>query len=256
MEREHRQVITEWDGRTAIVRLNRPPVNALDSGIITDAEAVFRELAETDAGAVVLTGAGQCFSAGLDLKVVPTYGPEAQRSMITSVNRLLRLLYSYPRPVVAAVNGHAIAGGFVVLLACDYRVGSSSPCKLGLTEARAGIPFPAAAMAILQAELTPAAARTLTLMAHNVSPERARQQGSLDELRSGEEVLPRALQVAQDLAQIPPRTYARIKRQLRGAVIACLDDLIAHGTDPMLSGWLDTEAATGAAALLRGEAGA
>lgn len=255
MERERRHVIVEWDGRIAIVRLNRPPVNALELNIVTEAEATFDELAETDVGAVIFTGAGECFSAGLDLKAVPGYGPEEQRRMITSVNRFLGRLYGYPRPVVAAVNGHAIAGGFVVILACDYRVGPASACKLGLTEARAGIPFPAAAMAVLQAELTPAAARVLTLVARNMRPQSAREHGILDELQPAGEVLARALGVARDLAQIPSGTYARIKRQLRAAVLARLDDLVSRGTDPMLGGWLDAEAATGAAAILRGEAG-
>jgi enoyl-CoA hydratase len=205
---------------------------------------------------VVVTGMGQAFSAGLDLKVVPTYGPEEQRAMITAANRFLTRLYSLPRPTIAAVNGHAIAGGFVVVIACDYRIGTARPCKIGLTEARAGIPFPAAAMAILRAELSPPVARVLTLVARNVGPDAARAQGVLDELEPPDRVLSRAMEVARDMARIPAEAYVRIKEQLRGEVTARLQDLIARGGDPMFASWIGSDAPAAAAAVLRKESGA
>jgi enoyl-CoA hydratase len=227
-------------------------VNALELGIATEAEERLREVEESDAGALVLTGSGECFSAGLDLKVVPRYSHEQQRAMIAAANRLLTRLYGYPRPVVAAVNRHAIAGGFVLALACDYRVGPEAGCKLGLTEARAGIPFPAAAMAILTAELAPAPARILTLYARNVDPSTARAYGALDETVPAARIRERATAVARDMAAIPRDTFARIKRQLRGDVMARLEDIVTGGTDPLLQSWLGAEAAGAAAAVLRG----
>ena len=241
----------ERDGPVAVVRLDRPPVNALELELATQGAKVIDDLAASDARAVVLTGTGSCFSAGLDLRLVPTYGAEQQRALVAAANRFLTSLYSFSRPVVAAVNGHAIAGGFVLLITSDYRIGPRGEFKIGMTEARAGIPFPAAALEIVRAQLPPPAARVLTLVARNVDPERARGYGALDELEPPERVLPRAMDVARDLAGIPAAAYASIKNQLRGALTARLEDMIARGTDPMLSSWLGSESAGAARRLLR-----
>lgn len=243
------------DGPIAILRLDRPPVNALELDMAMQAFEVLDDIIASDARAVVVTGTGEAFSAGLDLKVVPAYGPEEQRAMITAANRFLTRLYSLPRPTIAAVNGHAIAGGFVIVIACDYRIGTARPCKIGLTEARAGIPFPAAAMAILRAELSPPVARVLTLVARNVGPDAARAQGVLDELEPPDRVLPRAMEVARDMARIPAEAYARIKEQLKGEVTGRLEELIARGADPMFAAWIGSGAPAAAAAVLRGESG-
>src|SRR5437773_2029575 len=124
------QVVIEHDGPVAVFRLNRPPANAIDLGFAAELETALTAVASGEARAIVVTGTQECFSAGLDLKVVPRYGLEQQRAMVTAVNRLLAQLYACRLPVVAAVTGHAIAGGLVVALACDYRVGTTAPCKL------------------------------------------------------------------------------------------------------------------------------
>ena len=110
----------------ALVRFERPPANAieLESAVALE-ETLARLEADVETRAVVLTGHGEFFSAGLDLKVVPTYGPEQQRTMVMAINRLLGRLYGLGLPAVAAVNGHAIAGGLVVVLACDVRIGQA-----------------------------------------------------------------------------------------------------------------------------------
>jgi len=246
-------IALERDGAVAVFRFNRPPANAIDLNFADEIEAAFSDLlAEPDLGAIVVTGSGACFSAGLDLKRVPLYGPAEQRAMVTTINRMISRLYAAPLPVVGAINGHAIAGGLIVALVCDYRVGSSAPCKLGVTEARAGIPFPAAAMTVLRAELAPPVARVLALRADNVDPQTALAWGLVDELQPAERVLPVAVDVARGLARIPRDAYARIKRQLRAAAIAAIDETLARGSDPMLEAWLSAEAPAASAALLRG----
>src|SRR5512147_1108840 len=203
----------ERHGAVAVLRLAHPPVNAVDLELGRALERALDETLASDATALVLTGTGRAFSAGLNLKVVPLYGPAEQRAMIETANRVLARLYACPLPTVAAVNGHAVAAGLVLALACDQRVGPDAGALFGLTEARAGIPFPAAAMVIVRAELAPAAARTLTLVARNVDAARAAALGILDELVPAEAVLSRAIAIAEDLGTMPRGAYARIKHQ-------------------------------------------
>jgi enoyl-CoA hydratase len=235
----------------AVLTLDRAPVNAIELGLLGDARAALDELEKSAARALVVTGAGTCFSAGVDLKVVPTYGREQQRAMVEGINGLAARLYSLPIPCVAAVNGHAIAGGLVLALACDYRIAVDNGAAIGLTEARAGIPFPAVAMALVRGELPPPVARRLLLVSLNVSPEDALRDGIVDEICPPSEVVPRAKALAADLATIPRDAYARIKRQLRERTLAEIDEVVRTGRDPMLDGWLGPETEAASASLLR-----
>jgi enoyl-CoA hydratase/carnithine racemase len=234
----------------ATLYVDRPPVNAIDNQFLDRADAELLRLHDaTGLRALVITGAGHCFSAGLDLKIVPRYTPNEQLHTIDGINRLVARLYALPVPTIAAVNGHAIAGGLILALACDYRVGTNAPCQIGLTEARAGIPFPAVAMQVLQAELSPAIARRLTLLARNYGPEAAHADGILDELQPPERVLSRAQELATDLAGIPADAYRRVKHQLRAVTIAA-NRAVVEGRDPLADSWLSSEVGAASAALL------
>jgi enoyl-CoA hydratase/carnithine racemase len=166
------------------------------------------------------------------------------------VNRLMAAWYSFPRPLVCAVNGHAIAGGMIIALCGDYRVGCTQG-KLGLTELRAGVPYPAVPMAIVRAELSPPAARLLSLRSHLVDPEEALALGLVDELTSPEDVLQRALVVAAEMAELPAKAYWDAKRELRGDTIGQIAAVLEHG-DPLLDTWLDGGDPNAGAALLGG----
>lgn len=243
----------EHHGDVTVFRMQRPPANALDLEYALQLDAALMGLFTAgDTGAVVLTGAGSCFSAGLDLKTVPHYDRDQQRAMVGALNSLFARVYTADVPVVGAVNGHAIAGGLVLALACDYRVGPSAPCQLGLTEARVGVPFPVAAMAVVRAELAPPVARILTLQARNVGPEQALAWQVLDELEPPERVVARAVAVAQDMASLPRDSYPRIKRQLRADAIAPMEAALVEGKEPLLDAWLSNQAAAASAAVLRG----
>jgi enoyl-CoA hydratase len=249
-------VAIERDGDVAILRLARPPVNAFNLAFMDEAAAATARLREApDVAAVVLTGAGAHFSAGLDLKEVPLYGPEDQRAMVAKANRAMLDLHGFPKPVVAALNGSAIAGGLVFALACDFRVGTTAPtCKIGLTEVRAGIPFPAVALAIVRAELPAPSARRLLLGGRNVDPEAALALGILDELVPPERVLARACEVAKDLATASARAYAVTKLALRSATLAAMEKVVREDADPMMQAWLAPDSAAASRALLRGGA--
>jgi enoyl-CoA hydratase len=259
VERSHESggdtIAVSREGPVAILRIDRPPANAIDLGLARRMETVFDELMAAEPAALVVTGTGRFFSGGLDLKAVPTYGPEEQRAMLLVLNRVIARLYACPVPVVGAINGHAIAGAFILALTADYRVGPSEGAWFGLTEARVGIPFPAAAMIVLRGELAPQDVRFFTLWSRNVSPEEAQRRGVLDERVGRDAVLPRALDVARDMARIPADAYRRIKVQIRNDAIVRLEELNAGEDDPMLASWLSPESAAAAAGVLRGDEG-
>jgi len=238
----------------ALVRMNRPPANATDLEMAGEFESVLASIeARDEIHAVVLTGAGRCFSAGLDLKQLPAYDRAQQQEMVMRVNRMFGNLYALPLPTIAAVNGHAIAGGVILTLACDYRIGAEGDYKLGLAEVRVGVPFPVAAMTIVQSELTKPVARRMVLTGRNSSPQEAFASGVLDELHSPDRLLPRAMEVAREMAALPREHYRRTKRQLRAEAFARIADAIDNRNEPMLESWLSGETTAGAAQALKRE---
>jgi enoyl-CoA hydratase len=244
-----RHLRIEERGELALVRIDRPPANALDLELLEEGSRALEELRSAEPAAVVITGRNGYFSAGVDLTLVPTLDPAGQRQMVEGINRLFAGWYAFPRPVVSAVNGHAIAGGLILALCGDYRVAATEG-KLGLTELRAGVPYPAVAMAVVRAELGPVVARTLVLRAHLIEPREALELGVVDELQPPEDVLERAVDVAKQLAELPGSGYGLIKRQLRGETIELAEQVVASGADPALASWLGEETRDAAAAVL------
>ena len=237
-----------------ILSLDKPPVNAIDLELVLETEKALSRLKSDDnARALVITGTGPCFSAGLDLKVLPHYSPEKQREMVEALNRTVARLYALPIPTVAAVNGHAIAGGFILAISCDYRIGTRSSCQIGLTETRVGIPFPFSTMEVLKAELSPPVARRITLVGRNMGPEDALRCGVLDELEPADQVLPRAQEVALDLGKLPREGYAAIKRQLRSEPLTRIEHSLKTGSDPLFDSWITQEAKEASSELLKRE---
>jgi enoyl-CoA hydratase len=219
----------------ALLRLSKPPVNALWVELLDElAEALEREV-EAGTAAIVLTGAGTCFSAGIDTKAAAGADPEMQVEGVNAINRTVRTLFGLRIPVVAAVNGHALGGGLVIALACDLVLAASAPCKLGLTEVAAGVPFPAVALAAVRARLAPPVFNNLCLTGRTFGPQEALELGVADEVCAGD-LLDRAGAVAAELAGHP--AFARVKEQVRKEELAEMEELAEH--DPMLGSWLRT----------------
>lgn len=238
--------VDSHDGVT-VVRIQRPPANALEPGLLAEGAEVVAGLRAEPPAAVVITGSGGFFSGGVDLKLAPTLSVDEQRGMVAGINRMFTDWYGFPRPVVAAVNGHAVAGGMILALCADHRVGSRA-ATYGLTELRVGAPYPVAALAVVRAELDPAPARRLVLGAELVDAEAALAQGLVDELAEPEAVLERALAVAREFAALPSGTYETVKAQLRGPELAAIRAGIER--DPLAGGWLSDETADAARAAL------
>jgi enoyl-CoA hydratase len=244
------QVTIDDRDSVATVTMNRPPANAIDLTFLEELDRALLAIGELSSRAMILTGHGAMFSAGLDLKEVPRYGRAQQNLMLARLNEVIRRLYAMPIPTVAAVNGHAIAGGLILALACDWRIAVESGALFGLTEIRAGVPYPAAANAVVQAELAPATARELVLAGKNHGAERALALGVVDELQPASAVLERSQAKARELAMAPTEGYRRIKHQLRGRALAQMADAIA-ARDPLHDDWLFTDTKAAAARVLR-----
>ncbi len=229
----------------ATVWIERPPANALEIDSIRQLRSTVDVLRDDPAvRAVILTGAGPCFSAGLDLKVVPHYDRDRQRELLMGISTLVETLYGFPKPTVAAINGHAVAAGTLLALTCDTRIGPTGDCRFGFTGTRVGIPYPLAALEIVKGELPPPAVRRCLLGARTFGAEDALDMGVLDERVASTHVLDRAEAVARDLASMPATVYQRVKLQLRGDCLERMRATIDAAADPLLATWMDTDALT------------
>jgi len=226
--------LEERDGVT-VLAADRPPANAMDVELLREVVDAVKSLAESPPAALVLAGRPGFFSAGADLKAVPTYGPEEQRAAVEGINGMALGVYSLPCPVVGAITGHAIAGGMVLALCTDVRIASSEG-KYGLTEVKVGVPYPQAAIGVVRAELPPHAARLLALGNELIDARECVRLGAFDEVVAPSEVVPRALEVAAELAAMPAHVYARTKAELRGATITHLRKAVVE--DPLLGRWV------------------
>lgn len=230
------------DGST-LVCLDRPPVNALDLELVRAITAGIAQAIDEGAAALVLTGRGRCFCAGIDTKLAPTYTDEQRRAAIGAINSVVSAIYAAPVPIVAAVNGHALGGGLVLALACDLRVASGGEYRLALNEVAAGVPFPAGPLAVVRAELDPPVVRDLCLTGRAIGPEEALALRVVDELADPAELLERALERARELAS--HGAYEIVKRQLREPLAAQLAHIARTGDDPLLADGLARNTAPG-----------
>jgi enoyl-CoA hydratase len=208
---------TERDGVT-VLAIDRPPANALDIAVLEDLTAALEGFAAQPPRALVLTGRPGFFSAGLDLKALPTYAPEETRRLFAGAGRMLLAAYGLPCPVVSAITGHAIAGGFLLALCGDHRIASTEG-RYGLTEVKVALSFPAVAIGIAAAELSPHTARVLALSGRFAGADECVRAGAFDSAAPPEAVEDRALALAAELAAGDPDVYVRTKLQLRAAAL-------------------------------------
>jgi len=218
------------DGATSVT-LDDGTVNVLDLVALAEVTETFRALRDS---AVVLTGAGRAFCAGVDLRPVVEQGRGYVERFLPALDEMFLAVFDHPRPVVAAVNGHALAGGCILALAADRRLMSGG--TIGVTELAVGVPFPPAAFETVRMA---AGHRTadLLLTARRLDPEEALAVGLVDELVAPVELVELAVAAAVQLADIPAETFAFTKRQLRGEVRARIERDTAAQRDGLVDAW-------------------
>jgi enoyl-CoA hydratase len=210
----------EERGQITIVRLAHGKVNALDVELL---EAIAKAFGSLERGrTVVFTGAGRSFSAGVDLKRIVDGGLDYVQVFRPALSEAIKAVFYHSGPVVAAVNGHAIAGGCVLAAACDIRLMSSG--TIGLSEMRVGVPFPGVPLEVMRHALGPAV-RRFVLTAQLLSPLDALAAGLVDQVIEPEALLEAALAEADRLSRISPEVYEFTKRQLQGPARERIDGL-------------------------------
>lgn len=221
---------SEERGDVVVLRIEHGRVGAMDAEIL---DALTDAVTASDR-ALVLTGTGSAFSAGVDLRRILDGGRPYTEEFLTSLSRMFRAVFDHPRPTVAAVNGHAIAGGCVLALACDVRLMSGG--HMGLAELAVGVPFPTSALEIVRHALGRDADRAV-LRAETVGPEQALALGMVQEVVDAGELLPRALDLASELAARSPESYRLAKTQLHGPANAAIEATTAEDDAAVLAGW-------------------
>lgn len=209
-----------------VVRLAHGKVNALDLELCRAIEQAMRDLDDPEGPvrAMVVTGAGRAFSAGVDLKRVVDGGAAYVEEFLPALAGAFRSVFDLGKPVVAAVNGHAIAGGCVLAAACDHRIMASGIGTIGVPELRVGVPFPYPALEIMRFTLGPVGARQVIFDGANHEPEAALARGLVDDLGDPDVLLDQAAAVAGRMAdEIPADTFRYTKAQLRREVNERLD---------------------------------
>jgi len=171
----------------------------------------------------VLTGSGRAFSAGVDLKRVVEGGGAYVKEYLPALNGAFRAIFDLGKPVVAAINGHAIAGGCVLAAACDHRVMAGG--TIGVPELLVGVPFPQSALEIMRFAVGPVAARHVILDGANHEAGAALELGLVDEVCEPGELAERARSVVEKLAAIPADTFRYTKAQFRREVNERLDGI-------------------------------
>ncbi len=223
----------------AVLHMDAGKANAVNQDFLAAIYARLDELVETDARALVLTGYDRFFSAGLDLVGLLPLDRHAMYEMIEDFHATMVRVFALPLPVVAAVNGHAIAGGCVLAMQADYRVLARGRVRFGLREPVLGVGLPHCVVESLRVQVPTEHLLEVSAEGRLYAPEEALERGLVQELADPDDVLPRAIEKARELGAIPAVAYAHVKSQLRGPALERFERDHATVTRSWLDTWFD-----------------
>jgi len=220
------------------ILIEGPGKNALGSALIDSLSA---QMDAAGGAPLLFTGAGDAFSAGLNLKEVGGLEADGMNVFLDRLENFIRKIWLYPGPTVAAVNGHAIAGGCIVAMACDVAIATANPkARIGLNEVALGLRFPPGILRFVKARLSTGQLSEVVLGAGLHAPSDAVRLGLVH--RTGEDPLAEARAVLTGLAKHPAAAYAATKNDLREGSMdttaaerdAFIDDVVPFWTSPEL----------------------
>lgn len=209
----------------ALLKMDDGKANALSHEML-DAISALLDRAEKEAGAVVLVGRPGRFSAGFDLKTMMS-GIEPAKRLVSAGAEVYLRIYGYPLPVVAACTGHALAGGALLLLVSDTRIGAEGDFKIGLNEVAISMTLPILAQELARDRIATRHLTEATMQAKIYTPDGAAEAGYLDRLAGTDDVVEEAVAEAKRLAQLPRAAYANTKARLRERSITFIRETLA-----------------------------
>jgi methylglutaconyl-CoA hydratase len=209
----------------ATITLNRPEKrNAITTQMIADLQSALDAIEKTNARVVIITGTGKAFCAGIDLELLQAIAqqtPAENQDDSRRIAKMFRKIWSYSRPLIAAVNGHALAGGCGIATLCDFTL-SVPEAKFGYTEVKIGF-LPAIVSVFLSRQIGEKRCRDLLLTGRLVEALEAKELGLVNEIVPSEKLMTRAHELANDLLAASPSSITRAKHLLVSAAAAGVD---------------------------------
>ncbi len=225
----------------ALLRMRYGKANAMSVESLESLHAALQAVPSHGARAVVLTGDGRAFSAGLALPTLLAHDRDTMRGFIGRFGAIMRAVFTCPVPVVAAIDGHAIAGGCVLALQADWRVMAAGSARIGLNETQLGIGLPTSVIEPLKLAIPPASYVPVALEGRLVPPDAALALGLVHEVVLPETLLQHALDKARTLGAIPPRAFAQVKAALRRPALMAWDTTGAEESERWLDTWFSPD---------------
>jgi enoyl-CoA hydratase len=202
-------------GRVAVLQMTHGKANAIDLEFCRGLTAQVHACTQSSAGALVITGQGRMFSAGVDLPRLLAGGAAYVHEFLPAMNHAFETLFAFSKPLVVAVNGHAVAGGCVIACCADYRMMAREAGRIGVPELLVGVPFPAAPLEIVRFATPPQHLQTLVYRGLTVPAEEALRYGLIDAVADPDRLLDEAVSIAEGLAAVPFEAFHLTKRLLR-----------------------------------------
>jgi enoyl-CoA hydratase/carnithine racemase len=198
----------------ATLRIEHGKVNAIDLEMFTELRQRLEEIKQSSIEAVVLTGTGKSFSVGVDLFRVLQDGRPYIEKFLPVLSGGLEDLFLFPKPVIALINGHAIAGGSILACACDFRIATDGPSRIGIPELLVGVPFPPSALEIVRFA-APQFVQEIVYTGRYYDLVEALDLALIDEIVLPEASATRAFELAKQFGAIPATSFKMTKHQLR-----------------------------------------
>lgn len=230
-------------GAVVILELAHGKANTLDVEFCQALIKQFDDLNSNAAKAVVITGLGRIFSAGVDLIRLQAGGAGYVRTFLPVLSRLFDVVLQFPKPVVAAVNGHAVAGGCILACCTDRRLMAREASRIGVTELPVGLPFPALALEVMRHVTTPKYFSEVIYGGATYAPEAAIERGLVDEVVEPDALMERAIAAAETLAALSPPAFVIAKRQMQLPLIERMQRDGANIDVAVVEAWAAPEAA-------------
>jgi enoyl-CoA hydratase/carnithine racemase len=239
--REKAIVLQIEHGEIRELQLNRPPANALSPELISALTRSVEAAQQDGARALVLSGRPGMFSAGLDIPLLLTLNRSDIAVLWRDFYELLHILSASPVPIVAAITGHAPAGGTVLTLFCDWRIAAEGNWKIGLNEVQVGLQLPPVIYLALRRLVGSRQAERLAVRGLLLTPAEAVAVGLVDELVAVEQVVPSAIKWCQEMLSLPRTSMTITRQQARADLVALFERDLNRELDMVIANWCDQE---------------